>query len=273
MGRPLPRVKPIQGLNGRMWDITKPIFQVCELVYPEASETVREALLEKAGERVEEKRETIEGDIVTAIYELSPKESSKDIPKWSIPIEKILNKINTKGPKGQKLTSQSLGKKVKALGLRTRKIHGYSQIVLNREDLSTLLVQFGLPSPTRPPETLPHSTNPNNETISNGSMGRESMESQGNLNDSLPSKVLENQTVGRPVESGRESCGDDPSSNPSPVGPVILNENLPLLPSCGPMMPANVSDGDQILKTAEELLREKIEEEPMNILRETNRHE
>lgn len=222
MSRPLPRVEPIQGLDGRLWDITKPILQVCKLLHPDTLETVKGALLEKARQKVEDKRETIEGDIVTAIYGLSPEE----IPEWSIPMEEILNEVNKKRSKGHKLTSQFLGKKVKALGLKTRKIHGYSEVVLNRKGLHTFLIQFGFLDPTLSPETLPNSTTPNNQIVSDGCPGRESTDSQEDPNDTPPTKVMENQRVERVVESGRESCGDEAPLPPSHAGSAIPNENV-----------------------------------------------
>jgi Holliday junction resolvasome RuvABC ATP-dependent DNA helicase subunit len=170
MGRPLPRVEPIQGLNGRLLDITRPILQVCKLVCPDKLGVVTEAILEKARQRLDDNRETIEGEIVSALYKLSP----KVVTEFSISVEKILHEVNEKRAKGQKLTSQSLGRRIKALGLKTRKIHGYAEVVLNRESFNAFLVQFGVLDPSIPPETLPLSTTIDNQLISKNFSGRES---------------------------------------------------------------------------------------------------
>ena len=52
---PLPEVGPVPGLDGRIWDITKPILQVCKLAHPDTLETLKESLLEKARQRAEDR--------------------------------------------------------------------------------------------------------------------------------------------------------------------------------------------------------------------------
>lgn len=92
MGKPLPMVEPISGINGRLWDISKPLFQVCQMVSPAHLDILKGAILEIAGQRREEKQETIEGQIISIIDKLSPKE----LPEWTVSVEKILDRVNEK---------------------------------------------------------------------------------------------------------------------------------------------------------------------------------
>jgi hypothetical protein len=62
MGKPLPQVKPVHGLSGRFWDISKSLLQVCELVCPEKVDALKNALLEIANQKMEDVRESIGSD-------------------------------------------------------------------------------------------------------------------------------------------------------------------------------------------------------------------
>lgn len=204
MSKPLPKVEPIQGLNGRMLDITKPILQVCKLVCPTKLGVITEAILEKARQRLDDTRETIEGEIVSALNRLSP----KAVTEWSISGEKILCEINEKRPKGQKLTSQSLGRRIKALGLKTRKIHGYAEVVLNRESFNAFLVQFGFFDPSVPPETLPLSTTTDNQMILNNFTGRESGGEKAPFPSSHVGSAIPNENGSTSGVAGKGSEGE-----------------------------------------------------------------
>ena len=86
MNKPLPEIDLIQGLNGRLWDIAKPLLQVCKLVYPQGFDELKNALLEVAGQRIEDKKESIEGQIISILHTLSP----KGLPEWKIKTSEVL---------------------------------------------------------------------------------------------------------------------------------------------------------------------------------------
>lgn len=139
MNKPLPEIDLIQGLNGRLWDISKPLLQVCKLVYPEGFNELVNALLEVAGQRIEDKKESIEGQIISVLYELSP----KGLTEWRIKTSDLLSKLNDDRPDNYKLSSQYLGRKLRSLGLHTkRSTGGYVQIALNEHDFNLLLGQY-----------------------------------------------------------------------------------------------------------------------------------
>ena len=198
MNKPLPEIDLIQGLNGRLWDIAKPLLQVCKLVYPQGFDELKNALLEVAGQRIEDKKESIEGQIISILHTLSP----KGLPEWKIKTSEVLCELNKDRPDNHKLTSQYVGRKLKAMGLQTKITRGFSQIFLDSQDFNTLLEQYGMCE-----KTLPNSTILTSVTESRESGGRELVESAGNSTETLPSESLQNQGKVRKVESGRVSSG------------------------------------------------------------------
>lgn len=197
MNKPLPEIDLIQGLSGRLWDISKPLLQVCKLVYPQGFDELKSALLEVAGLRIEDKKESIEGQIVTTLYELSP----KGLTEWKIKTSNLLERLNEERPDTHKLTSQYVGKKLKAMGIHTRHIHGLSEILLNRSDFDVLLEQYGIYK-----NILPNSTNSTCLTKSSNSTGRELVGSGEHSTNIRPVESLKNSGQVELVESGRE-CG------------------------------------------------------------------
>jgi len=199
MNKPLLGVEMIPGLNGRLWDISKPLLQVCRLVYPQGFDELKSALLEVAGLRIEDKKESIEGRIVSALCELSP----KGLPEWKIKTAELLDALNSDRPENHKLTSQYIGKKLKAIGIHTKITMGLSHILLNRSDFDILLNQYGIPSPVCE-KTLLLSPILTSLTESRDSSSRVSVESGGNSTNSLLPDCLQNQGKVRIVESSRE---------------------------------------------------------------------
>jgi len=194
-------------LNGRLWDISKPLFQVCKMICLDRFATLQGAILEMAGQRVEERQDTIEGQIVSVINELSPEE----LPDWKIQLQDVLEKMNSKRPEGHELTSQYLGRRIKALGFKTRKVHGKSEVLLSRSILQTFLSQYGLSEiffETSPDKTLPNATYLQNLLDSAGYPGRELIK-LGSISPETPPKLYQENPVQKQmvlplVESGRD---------------------------------------------------------------------
>jgi hypothetical protein len=143
--KPLPDIEIVPELNGRLWDITKPMLQVCRLVSTERVKDLEEVLINISAQKKEEKGAYIEGQIVSVLAELSP---IKDpvIPEWNIWTSDVLSKLNEGRSEDRKLTAQYLGKKLKAIGINKRKVNGKSQLLLNRSDFEMLLEQYGIES-------------------------------------------------------------------------------------------------------------------------------
>lgn len=202
MNRPLPEINTIEGLGGRLWDISKSLLQICKLVYPQGFDELKGALLEVAGTRIEDKKQSIEGKIIAILHTLSPKEDSE----WVIKTSDIIAELNRNKSDTQKLTPQYVGKKLKAMGIRTRHVHGMSECVLKISEFNTLLSQYGIEniSPDICKNMLPNATTCYLPTESRDSTGRESAESEEHSTNIRPAETLENSSQVGLVESGRE---------------------------------------------------------------------
>jgi hypothetical protein len=203
--KPLPVMQSVGGINGRLWDISKSMFQVCKLVYPEGLNTLNNALLAVADQKKEDKKVGIEGQIIEAIDELSS--DMKTLPEWKILQSKLLKLLNESRPEHQ-LSPQYLGRKLKAIGIKTRKVHGYAEIQLKKSEFYILLVQYGIIEPISPTETLPNATTLSSHELPDTYTGGELIESQKNATNSLPAQGGENNEAKHLVESGRELQDD-----------------------------------------------------------------
>ena len=140
---PLPCLEPPAGISGRLWDISRPLFQVGQLVNPEGRELLLRAILDIAGERSESKRETTEGHLVGIIRELTGEQGCEGLTEWTLKASDILRKFNENRPEDRKVSGQWIGKKLKSMSLAHRTVNGRSEILLTRQDYQALLDQYG----------------------------------------------------------------------------------------------------------------------------------
>lgn len=215
MDRPLPLVETVRGLNGRLWDISVPLIQVCKLVAPDKVEALIDALKGISGQRLEDKKLSTEGQIVQHLFDLSPDEGN--ILEWKITTATLLDKLNADRPEKYKLTPQGMGKKLKAMGIKTKTVMGYSEIHLNKADFDTLLIEYGIISSPAPVETLLNPTKPLNTEKTTTYPVESVVGSAGNSNDSLLNKSLKKQQVEDLVESSRELLGGREEKKDEPI--------------------------------------------------------
>lgn len=160
IGASLPAIESVEGIQGRLWDICSPLLSICKLIAPERYKELVNELLRIAGQRIDDKKDSIEGQIVEALYVLSLNEHSNE---WMIKTSDVVDKVNEKRAEGYKVDSRYIGKKVKALGLRTAiRNKGYSYVEIERETLNTLCRQYGIAEKERgepaPCKNSTHST-------------------------------------------------------------------------------------------------------------------
>jgi len=135
----LPEIEDMRELSGRLWDISRPLLQVCLMTTCQGVyETLKKLLIEISNQRREDRAQTIEGRIVAFINELS----DDKVEEWEIKTSGVVDKLNETRPEGQKLSSQYVGKKLKAMSIKTRISHGRSHIYMNSETLEMLLAQY-----------------------------------------------------------------------------------------------------------------------------------
>lgn len=176
LSSPLPIIEPKEGISGRLWDISKPLFQIAALVNPQGEDLLKEAILSIAGERNESKKDTTEGKLIGIVKDLSAEQGLEGLPEWTVKTIDILRKFNEERPADKHVTAQWIGKKLKSLSLRHRTINGRSEIILTFDEYWTIIKQYGCISSESnettktPTETLPVKTESSQD--STGVVGR-----------------------------------------------------------------------------------------------------
>jgi hypothetical protein len=158
----MPHVDYIPKLRGRLWDISKPLLQVCKLVHPDSLDDLRDELMDIAIQRLEARQDTLEGRIAEIITELSEGQSYV----WEIPLGYILEKLNENFPNDKKYNAHKLGWKIKGMSLSTRKSHGVKHVILDEENLRALREQYlSIPEDDKNSQNSPISPNPEQATV------------------------------------------------------------------------------------------------------------
>lgn len=141
MGRPLPVVEPISGLIGRLWEISEPLFRLASIVAPDTAEKMKNVLLEVSDQKAKDLKDTLEGQIVSAISTLAQFGATESLP---IKVEAIRTKVNDLKPEHFRISPQKIGKKIQSLSISTKQLNGYSHVVITRTELATLKEQYGI---------------------------------------------------------------------------------------------------------------------------------
>jgi len=136
----LPQVNPVEGIVGRLADISKPLFQICMMECPAALDLLKKAILDIAAGQVADKRYSQEFAILTALRDLAPAGQTA----WKTTMADLNEAINTDKPEAQQVFPGVVGKKIRELGIEAKIIRGYSIINMTREQLDTLMAQFGV---------------------------------------------------------------------------------------------------------------------------------
>lgn len=171
-----PDIAIIDGIAGRLWDITKPLFYINSLL-PIDANILKESILAIAGEKDETRKDTLEGRLVAIIKEITDEGGLDRFAEWSIKTADIRSKFNQGRPADRLVSPQWIGTRLKSMSFHNRIVHGYSEIKITAPEYALILKQYG------------HNT---------GELPT--------LNSSLPEKVEEARTVLKEVESSRESA-------------------------------------------------------------------
>lgn len=202
MDKHLPQVDPVPGIGGRLWDISQPIFQLANLIAPETFEMIKKVILGLAGQKVENKRETIEGKIVDAIDDLVVRDAPEP---WEVTVAAIGTKVNgTITNDKYHYTPQRIGRVIESLSIAAKKVNGRSRVIITEKELNLLKAQYGLLQVSPPAETLQLSTTRQDDAPTATDAGRESLEGQELATNSPDEKITEVQDDRRVVEGGRE---------------------------------------------------------------------
>lgn len=132
-------IKPIDGITGRLWDITKPLFQICSVVCPVRYKALLGVIRNIAGERVQEKKESVDGLLIQVIYEMT----QADADHFDISTADVTAKFNELWQGDKPKSKEWTGRKLKTLGIPTDTKSRFSMIHLDRKTLETILSQYG----------------------------------------------------------------------------------------------------------------------------------
>jgi len=190
-------LEPIEGISGRLWDITKPMFFVNSLL-PVEHQILEDSILAIAGEKDASRKETLEGRLVSIIKEITDENDLGRFLEWTIKTSEIRTRFNQGRPEERHVSPQWIGKRLKSMSFNNRRVHGYSEIRITADEYAMILKQYGY--------TARESVKPIN---------------------SQPEKNEQDQDVLREVESGRESAQEQgrPAFN-SPAERVFYDEKL-----------------------------------------------
>lgn len=149
-------MKPIEGISGRLWDITKSLFLINSLL-PVDFHILEESILDIAGEKDESRKGTVEGHLFAVIREIINKEGLDRFAEWNIKVSDIRAGYNQNKPEDRQVSSQWIGKRLKSMSFRNRIVRGYSEIKIDQHEYATLLKQYGYVERdlSKPTETLP----------------------------------------------------------------------------------------------------------------------
>jgi hypothetical protein len=153
MNKPLPDIETVPSINGRLWDISKPLLQVCKLICPQRYEELITTLIAVADRKKSEKSESFEAKIVRIVYDLFAEAKGLGLhTPGAIGTSRALERLNEGLGEGFKMSSQGFGRKLKAIGIKTVIAGGYSKIEFNEKTFNEIMQQYGLE--TDPAESM-----------------------------------------------------------------------------------------------------------------------
>ncbi len=163
-------IEPIEGISGRLWDITKPLFFVNSLL-PVDFRILEESILAIAGEKDESRKDSIEGRLVAIIKEITSEFGLDRFEEWSIKTGEIRKRYNEGRPEDRHVSSSWVGKRLKSMSFHNRIVHGYSEIKITSDEYKTMLKQYG--GSSIPTHRLPEKTEQNQNVLREVEYGRE----------------------------------------------------------------------------------------------------
>lgn len=167
-------MEPIDGISGRLWDITKPLFLVNSLL-PVDYSILKESILTIAGEKDESRKDTVEGRLVAIIKEITAEFALNIFAEWSIKITEIRRRYNQGKPEDRHVSAQWIGKRLKSMSFHNRIVQGYSEIVITAGEFALLLQQYGYAErvPAKPTDSLPENDEQEQDVLREVESGRE----------------------------------------------------------------------------------------------------
>ncbi len=144
MDKSLPDIETVQALIGRLWDISKPLLQICKMVCPQRYDELITTLTNIAESKKVEKSDSFEAKIISIVHEMFVEAKVAGFSAPIIGTERILQRVNDGLKDGFKMSSQGFGRKLNSIGIKTTLIGGHSKVVFDEKALGELMQQYGL---------------------------------------------------------------------------------------------------------------------------------
>ncbi|MBU2540928.1 MAG: toprim domain-containing protein [Candidatus Omnitrophica bacterium] len=134
---------------GRLGDILKPIQQIIRLVRPEREAYFLKLVKRLESEKLIEKADTIEAQILAVLSNLR-----SNVDKGMLPVKEITDSFNEDRSDKYKVTYQRIGRRLSAMGFsKVRTSNGASAIVWDEEKLERIKDSYGLSKTSEIPDT------------------------------------------------------------------------------------------------------------------------
>ena len=138
LGEKLPDIsKPA---SGRLGDIMKPILQIIQTVKPERIQSFLSLVRELEKDRLMDKGDSIEAQILKVIIELRG-----EVKRGSLSVKKIVSEFNKDKSEKEKLTDKRIGRRLCPMGFaKCRTNNGASAIIWEESKIERLRITYGL---------------------------------------------------------------------------------------------------------------------------------
>jgi len=126
--------------RGRLGDILKPLRQIIQLVYPAREDSFMDLVGDIEKNRQDEKSETLDGQIIKIVSQLS-----NSLEAGYLAVKSITDEINQGKSENRKLSSQRIGRRLKALGFENGSTgDGGSAIRYDETKIERLSASYGI---------------------------------------------------------------------------------------------------------------------------------
>jgi len=147
LGEALPEVE--KPAPGRLGDILKVLLQVIRLVRPETEGILRGLIIELQGDRLADKADTLEAEILRIMDGLR-----QEVVGGVLPVQPITDALNADRPAEKRISPQRVGKRLKSLGFQSgRRTAAGATIKWDEDKLVRAVEAYGLRETTHSAQT------------------------------------------------------------------------------------------------------------------------
>jgi hypothetical protein len=135
----LPEVESIPGIEARLWDISKPLLQVCTMLYPQGLQVLTDYLLDVAKGKKQDKAFSYEGIILRAIAQMLPLVNGTPIKT-----KEIAAKVDVIQSEKYKFSTVFVGKTLSSLGFVQSNRGNVSHYLYDRATFADICEKYSI---------------------------------------------------------------------------------------------------------------------------------